>query len=132
MEVSGDEQTSKISETQRKKAVIKQILSKHDAVTNNRRYNAILATASINDAIEYYNLFKEAQIFREMDRVMVEYGVVSPELPRYAVEKWIEKRPNEKRKNQKYRLNFTKRFVSYLQSKGYRAYYPNYYFWKTI
>ncbi len=69
---------------------------------------------------------KEAQIFREMDRVMVEYGVVSPELPRYAVEKWIEKRPNEKRKNQKYRLNFTKRFVSYLQSKGYRAYYPNY------
>ena len=30
-------------------------------MTNNRRYNAILATASINDAIEYYNLFKETQ-----------------------------------------------------------------------
>lgn len=69
---------------------------------------------------------KEAKIFHEMDRVMVENGVVSPELPRYAVEKWIEKRPNEKRKNQKYRLNFTKRFVSYLQCKGYHAYYPNY------
>lgn len=59
--VSGDEQTSKMNETQRKKAVIQQILAKHDAVTNNRRYNAILATASINDAIEYYDLFKEAQ-----------------------------------------------------------------------
>ena len=59
--VSGDEQASKMNEKQRKKAVIQQILSKHDAVTNNRRYNAILATASINDAIEYYNLFKEAQ-----------------------------------------------------------------------
>ncbi len=69
---------------------------------------------------------KEAKIFHEMDRVMVEHGVVAPELPRYAVEKWIEKRPNEKRKNQKYRLNFTKRFASYLQRKGYHAYYPNY------
>lgn len=59
--VSGDEQASKMNEKQRKKAVIEKILSKHDAVTNNRRYNAILATASINDAIEYYDLFKEAQ-----------------------------------------------------------------------
>ena len=59
--VNGDEQTSKMNETQRKKAVIQQILSKHNALTNNRRYNAILATASINDAIEYYDLFKEAQ-----------------------------------------------------------------------
>lgn len=59
--VSGDEQASKMNETQRKKAIIEKILSKHDAVTNNRRYNAILATASINDAIEYYDLFKEAQ-----------------------------------------------------------------------
>lgn len=59
--VSGDEQASKMNEMQRKNAVIQQILVKHDAVTNNRRYNAILATASINDAIEYYDLFKEAQ-----------------------------------------------------------------------
>ena len=41
--------------------MVQTILSKHDAITNNRRYNAILATSSINDAIEYYNLFKEAQ-----------------------------------------------------------------------
>ena len=59
--VSGDEQTSKMNETQRKKAIIQQILGKHDAVTNSRRYNAILATASINDAIEYYDLFNQAQ-----------------------------------------------------------------------
>nr|WP_270985382.1 HsdR family type I site-specific deoxyribonuclease [Campylobacter helveticus] len=59
--VSGDKQSSKMNETQRKRAVIQQILSKHNAVTNNKRYNALLATSSINDAIEYYNLFKEAQ-----------------------------------------------------------------------
>lgn len=37
-----------------KKAVIEAILSKHDAATGGRRFNAILATASINDAIEYF------------------------------------------------------------------------------
>lgn len=44
-----------------KKAVIEAILSKHDAATGGRRFNAILATASINDAIEYFELFDELQ-----------------------------------------------------------------------
>jgi type I restriction enzyme, R subunit len=41
--------------------VIKEILQKHDAATNSRRFNAILATASINNAIEYYEKFKILQ-----------------------------------------------------------------------
>ena len=41
-----------------KRAVIEAILAKHDAATAGRRFNAILATASFNDAIEYYGLFK--------------------------------------------------------------------------
>ncbi|MGF9692836.1 type I restriction endonuclease subunit R [Rhizobium sp. 0TCS1.26] len=44
-----------------KKAVIEAILSKHDAATGGRRFNALLATASINDAIEYHRLFAELQ-----------------------------------------------------------------------
>jgi len=44
-----------------KKAVIEAILAKHDAATGGRRFNAILATASINDAIEYHALFKTIQ-----------------------------------------------------------------------
>ena len=56
-----DRDASRINEEQQKRAVVQTILSKHDAITNNRRYNAILATSSINDAIEYYNLFKEAK-----------------------------------------------------------------------
>ncbi len=44
-----------------KRAVIDAILSKHDAATAGRRFNAVLATASINDAIEYYGLFKSMQ-----------------------------------------------------------------------
>lgn len=46
---------------QQKRAVVQTVLSKHDAVTNGRRYNAILATASINDAVAYYKLFREEQ-----------------------------------------------------------------------
>lgn len=44
-----------------KKAVIEAILAKHDAATGGRRFNSILATASINDAIEYHALFKAMQ-----------------------------------------------------------------------
>ncbi|GHT48734.1 DEAD/DEAH box helicase [Bacteroidia bacterium] len=45
-------------------AVVDAILSKHDAATHSRRFNAILATSSINNAIEYYHLFKQAQALR--------------------------------------------------------------------
>ena len=44
-----------------KKAVIEAILAKHDAATGGRRFNAILATSSINGAIEYHALFKAMQ-----------------------------------------------------------------------
>ncbi|MDP2406267.1 MAG: type I restriction endonuclease subunit R [Hydrogenophaga sp.] len=44
-----------------KAAIIGEILAKHDAATGGRRFNAILATASINDAIEYHALFKATQ-----------------------------------------------------------------------
>jgi type I restriction enzyme, R subunit len=45
-----------------KRAVIEAILSKHDAATGQRRFNALLATSSINDAIEYHALFKTIQV----------------------------------------------------------------------
>ena len=44
-----------------KRAVIEAILAKHDTATAGRRFNAVLATASINDAIEYHRLFAELQ-----------------------------------------------------------------------
>jgi len=48
-----------------KKAVIEAILAKHDTATAGRRFNAVLATASINDAIEYHRLFGELQQARQ-------------------------------------------------------------------
>lgn len=44
-----------------KRAVVEAILAKHDMATAQRRFNAILATASINDAIEYHSLFADVQ-----------------------------------------------------------------------
>jgi type I restriction enzyme R subunit len=51
----------KAGDTLTKEAIVKAILDKHDAATNGRKFNAILATASINDAIEYHRLFKDIQ-----------------------------------------------------------------------
>lgn len=44
-----------------RQAVVEAILNKHNAATNSRKFNAVFATASINNAIEYYQLFKEIQ-----------------------------------------------------------------------
>jgi len=42
-------------------AVVEAIIDKHDKATNQGKFNAVLATASINNAIEYYRLFKKFQ-----------------------------------------------------------------------
>ena len=49
----------KAGETITQQAIAEAIIEKHDAATNSRRFNALFATASINDAIRYYNLFKD-------------------------------------------------------------------------
>ena len=52
---------AKPGEALAKRAVIEAILAKHDTATASRRFNAVLATASINDAIEYHSLFEDIQ-----------------------------------------------------------------------
>jgi type I restriction enzyme R subunit len=51
----------KPGESLAKKAIVEAILSKHDVATNGRKFNALLATSSINDAIAYHALFKTMQ-----------------------------------------------------------------------
>lgn len=51
----------KAGEPLAQQAVVEAILEKHDAATHYRRFNAIFATASINEAIAYYHLFKDIQ-----------------------------------------------------------------------
>jgi type I restriction enzyme R subunit len=53
--------TPKPGEPIAQQAIVEAILDKHNAATNSRRFNAVLATASINNAIDYYQLLKEIQ-----------------------------------------------------------------------
>ncbi len=55
----------KAGQTLAKRAVVEAIVDKHDAATHARRFNALFATASINDAIEYYGLFQAIQTERQ-------------------------------------------------------------------
>lgn len=57
----GSNNKPKPGEAVAKRKVIETILVKHDAATAERKFNAILATSSINDAIEYHQLFKTLQ-----------------------------------------------------------------------
>lgn len=59
------DQQPKQGAVQPKEKVIETILAKHDAATAQRKFNAILATASINDAIEYHRLFKQIQVEKQ-------------------------------------------------------------------
>lgn len=60
-------QQPKPGEAIAQQAVVEAILAKHDAATNQRKFNAVLATASINNAIEYYQLFREIQKKKQAD-----------------------------------------------------------------
>lgn len=50
-----------INENMRKRAIVEAIIKKHRAATADGRFNALFATASINDAIDYYHLLRQIQ-----------------------------------------------------------------------
>lgn len=58
---SNENSDLKIDGSVKKSAIVREILAKHDAATHIRKFNALFATGSINEAIEYYDLFKKAQ-----------------------------------------------------------------------
>lgn len=60
-EVEKGKPAPKPGEALAKRAVIEAILERHDQTTAARKFNAVLATASINDAIAYHELFAEVQ-----------------------------------------------------------------------
>jgi len=51
----------KPGESLAQEAVVRAIIEKHNGATNSRKFNAVLASASINHAIEFYRLFKKIQ-----------------------------------------------------------------------
>src|SRR5690606_15897918 len=58
---SKNDQNPKPGEAVAQQAVAETIIKKHNTATNQGKFNAVLATASINNAIAYYQLFKQLQ-----------------------------------------------------------------------
>lgn len=56
-----DDLYASLGEYMRKQAIAETILKKHRAATSDYRFNALFATSSINDAIEYYKILQELQ-----------------------------------------------------------------------
>ena len=56
-----EENNMTIDESTRKRAIAEAIIRKHRAATGECRFNALFATASINDAIDYYHLLQQIQ-----------------------------------------------------------------------
>ncbi len=56
----------------KKQAIVRTILQKHNNATHERRFNALFATGSINEAIEYYQLFKKMQVEQQEKYVTYE------------------------------------------------------------
>ena len=56
-----DDLYASFGEEMRKHAIAEAILKKHRAATSDYRFNALFATSSINDAIEYYKILQELQ-----------------------------------------------------------------------
>lgn len=54
-------QNPKPGEAIAQQAVVEAIIDKHNAATNSRRFNTLFATSSINNAIDFYQLFAEIQ-----------------------------------------------------------------------
>lgn len=56
-----EENGTTVDEATRKRAIAEAIIKKHRAATGECRFNALFATASINDAIDYYHLLQQIQ-----------------------------------------------------------------------
>ena len=61
------ENAPKPGESIAKQAIVSEILKKHESATNHRKFNAFLATQSINDAIDYYQRFKAIQAQKQAE-----------------------------------------------------------------
>lgn len=65
-----------IDESARKRAIAEAIIKKHRAATGECRFNALFATASINDAIDYYHLLQQIQKEQSSDAEQLNFTCI--------------------------------------------------------
>lgn len=71
-----EENGTTVDEATRKRAIAEAIIKKHRAATGECRFNALFATASINDAIDYYHLLQQIQKEQSSDAEQLNFTCV--------------------------------------------------------
>lgn len=67
---------------------------------------------------------KAARYLTHVDRILVERGITSPDLPRDLIDAWCAKRPNESPRTQAERSTVVRQFTCYLKRQGHAPYVP--------
>lgn len=95
-----------------KNQIVKHIIDNHEKLTSHRRFNAILATPSIPDAIRYYQVFKEEQekrIVADTDYVPLNItAVFTPPMHNSQGEDLPQEEADNKEKGEEYKIELGK------------------------
>jgi integrase len=68
---------------------------------------------------------EQARMLRQLDKLLVQEGLATYELPAPMARKWLAKQPHESAGNQQLRFTLVRQFSSFLLRLGYSAYAPD-------
>ena len=72
-----------------------------------------------------YAYLEQARILRCLDKLLVQEGLATHELPRSLAQNWLSKKPHESAENQRQRITVVRQFSRFLLRLGYSAYLPD-------
>jgi integrase len=72
-----------------------------------------------------YAYREQTRILRDLDKLLVQEGLMTHELPRSMARKWLAKKPHESAGTQQLRITLVRQFSRFLLRLGYSAYVPD-------
>jgi integrase/recombinase XerD len=72
-----------------------------------------------------YTYQEQARILRDLDKLLVQEGLATYELPASIARKWLAKKPHESAGTQQIRMTLVRQFSRFLLRLGYPAYVPD-------
>jgi site-specific recombinase XerD len=72
-----------------------------------------------------YSYREQTRILRDLDKLLVQEGLMTHELPRSMARKWLAKKPHESAGTQQLRITLVRQFSRFLLRLGYSAYVPD-------
>ena len=72
-----------------------------------------------------YAYHEQARILRDLDKLLVQKGLATHELPGSMAREWLAKKPHESVGTQQLRMSLVRQFSRFLLRLGYSAYVPD-------